>query len=593
MVKEGLSKRNYGQGRTVRNHLMRAVLFSLLITANAGLAMNATVPRQVSTPYPTLTNLAVEWVIEGDDNLNGRVEVSYRRTGESRWLQGMPLRRIPAGENQGVRHNFLWRNKHSGSIFDLRPGTEYEIRLRLHDPDGGAADTTLQAGTRPVPRAWPDGRIIKVNPDNIQVEAINAQPGDILLLAPGYYGDFTVPCSGEPGKPVVFRSDRSHEVINSTFDSISLLRRQHVILEGLTVNGTVDLLHAEEVAVRYCTVNAKFGIVASSAPGARNCYIADNLVTYSIPWTKMGMGSQMVTGGGANQGEGIQITGPGNVICYNRVKGFRDCISTMEGADVFEQKCIDIYNNDIYVGADDGIEADFCMDNCRIMRNRITNCTMGLSSQPGLGGPTYFIRNVMYNLTHSPFKLSRGSRGDVLLHNTVLKVGDGYRVVHNPQYVYSRNNLALGGSGGGPIGKYDTGTGLALFFPAADSTCDLDYDGLGVCGTPFGALIGGQKLISLEQLRKSIWERHAIGVTMDVFASRPPFPDPPVPEREVPDLRLKTGSAAVDAGVVIPGVNDKFAGKAPDLGAYELGQALPHYGPRPAGVDEETLWEDK
>ena len=47
------------------------------------------------------------------------------------------------------------------------------------------------------------------------------------------------------------------------------------------------------------------------------------------------------------------------------------------------------------------------------------------------------------------------------------------------------------------------------------------------------------------------------------------------------DFRLKPGSAAVDAGVVIPNITDGFTGKAPDLGAYELGAPLPQYGPRP------------
>jgi hypothetical protein len=37
----------------------------------------------------------------------------------------------------------------------------------------------------------------------------------------------------------------------------------------------------------------------------------------------------------------------------------------------------------------------------------------------------------------------------------------------------------------------------------------------------------------------------------------------------------------VDAGEVLPGFNDGFTGKAPDIGAYELGQELPQYGPRP------------
>jgi hypothetical protein len=46
------------------------------------------------------------------------------------------------------------------------------------------------------------------------------------------------------------------------------------------------------------------------------------------------------------------------------------------------------------------------------------------------------------------------------------------------------------------------------------------------------------------------------------------------------DLRLHQPSAAIDAGQPLPGLNDGFAGTAPDLCAYEFGEALPHYGPR-------------
>jgi hypothetical protein len=46
------------------------------------------------------------------------------------------------------------------------------------------------------------------------------------------------------------------------------------------------------------------------------------------------------------------------------------------------------------------------------------------------------------------------------------------------------------------------------------------------------------------------------------------------------DLRLQAGSKAIDAGVRLPNINDGFTGSAPDLGALEHGQPLPHYGPR-------------
>jgi hypothetical protein len=36
----------------------------------------------------------------------------------------------------------------------------------------------------------------------------------------------------------------------------------------------------------------------------------------------------------------------------------------------------------------------------------------------------------------------------------------------------------------------------------------------------------------------------------------------------------------VDAGVPLGSVDEGFRGSAPDLGAYELGDDLPPYGPR-------------
>jgi len=47
------------------------------------------------------------------------------------------------------------------------------------------------------------------------------------------------------------------------------------------------------------------------------------------------------------------------------------------------------------------------------------------------------------------------------------------------------------------------------------------------------------------------------------------------------DFRLQPRSAAVDKGTPLPTVTDGFAGRAPDLGALELGGPLAVYGPRP------------
>jgi hypothetical protein len=246
----------------------------------------------------------------------------------------------------------------------------------------------------------------------------------------------------------------------------------------------------------------------------------------------------------------------------------------MEDQHVVNQTCIDIYNNDIYSGVDDAIEADFCFSNCRITRNRITNCYVGLSSQPGLGGPNYFIRNVMYNVIHAAFKLKRFSQGDVVLHNTVVKVGAGLSGNSAMDYAYFRNNLAIGGPDGGVNwGDYGAGPPSAAYIPEPGEHSSFDYDAVGVYGIDYVATIGIQPFSKVE--------KHGIEkITIDEVFTNVEFPNPPVPERAVPDLRPNPGSGVIDAAVVIPNINDNYEGKAPDCGAYEANQRLPHYGPR-------------
>lgn len=563
-------------------------LILLALPACAALAQNATTPGPATTPYPTLVNLAVEWKIEGDDNQNGVVAVAFRRAGERAWHRAMPLRRVPAGESRTTDPIFRWGNRHSGSIFHLQPDTEYEIRLTLTDPDGGSSEKLLRARTRAVPRDPPKPRRRPANPTNLADVAASARPGDVILLEPGRYGKFTVTRDGASRNPIVFRSSGG----SAEFEGIDLRGRRYVHVEAITSNGSIDLLGGEWLVVRRCQVRAKYGIIANNPPGTNNAYIADNDVSGFETWERTRMGAEPPAGFPGNEGEGIQFTGSGNVVCHNRVRGYRDCISFMEDRRAGLQIANDIYNNDIAVGNDDAIEADFAMGNCRIVGNRITNCFMGLSSQPGLGGPTYFIRNVMYNITNSPFKLSRYSSGDVILHNTTVKVGDGMAAPHRGwSHALIRNNLSIGGTGGGMFGKYHSGPGRAVYLPGPETNCDLDYDAVGSHGIPFEGLIRDIRFRSIEEMRAQTQEKHAVLADMDVFAKDVAFPDPAIPEWEVPDLRIRSGSAVEDAGAVLENINDGYRGKAPDIGAYEAGQELPVYGPRRAGVDEGTPWK--
>ena len=63
------------------------------------------------------------------------------------------------------------------------------------------------------------------------------------------------------------------------------------------------------------------------------------------------------------------------------------------------------------------------------------------------------------------------------------------------------------------------------------------------------------------------------------------FQGPPPTIIALQHLSLKPACNAVDAGISLANINAGYNGSSPDLGAYELGQGLPHYGPRPTLPD--------
>ena len=83
--------------------------------------------------------------------------------------------------------------------------------------------------------------------------------------------------------------------------------------------------------------------------------------------------------------------------------------------------------------------------------------------------------------------------------------------------------------------------------------------------------------------RATSQEQHGIELDYDVFVKvRPTDAKRPhaIYESRDHDFQLRPGGRAVDAGCKLANINDGFAGKAPDLGALELGSPMPVYGPR-------------
>src|SRR5260221_12092189 len=142
--------------------LLLLSLFSFRESAGAAENGNRVKPGEFIIDHPTLINLGFEWLIEGDDNRNAQVEVSYRKHGETQWKQGLPLLRLQGEriyQNQSV-FDVVSPNMFAGSILDLEPDTEYEARFVMSDPDGflGQSVKTVTVRTRAEPKRYADGR---------------------------------------------------------------------------------------------------------------------------------------------------------------------------------------------------------------------------------------------------------------------------------------------------------------------------------------------------------------------------------------------------------------------------------------------------
>ena len=173
--------------------------------------------------------------------------------------------------------------------------------------------------------------------------------------------------------------------------------------------------------------------------------------------------------------------------------------------------------------------------------------------------------------------------GVIVYHNTIIAENRTAQRVSNAHF---RNNLFLGTNA--PVGI------SVLGGPTAYST--YDYDGFRPNAgaksqyTWFGPKPGvmvdydappnqGQDFATLADLAKATGqEAHGIEVDYDIFeslrgpATRPDSSQPGRPYEAIDlNFKLEAGGKAVDAGARLPNVNDGFTGKAPDLGALELG----------------------
>jgi hypothetical protein len=136
------------------------------------------------------------------------------------------------------------------------------------------------------------------------------------------------------------------------------------------------------------------------------------------------------------------------------------------------------------------------------------------------------------------------------------------------------------------------GAAYSFQWNSPPSTVQADYSGLllsspGRGGRTASPTLEVRRFATLDEFsRATHQDEHSVTVDYDIFVNVPRLDAQDLKKvqnlykAEDFDSRLKPGSAAIDRGVILPNVTDGFTGRAPDLGALELGQTPPHYGPR-------------
>jgi hypothetical protein len=656
---------------TVRD--LRLLTIVALFSATC-LAQTNTVPGEFLVDPPTLASLGFEWKISGDDNRNARVDVTYRKKGEQQWRQGLPLLRLQheqvfgGAAREGASHyySYVAPNMFAGSLLNLEPGTEYECRFVLTDPDGvkGKAEKTVVARTRQEPQPAAGGHVYHVYPfgykgtkqepafigllaayymgsdqsDHSNALPARVQPGDIIVMHAGLYkdsrfiyggfdravpaygtpfdGTYYLTQSGTPDKPIVIKAAGDGDVIfdgDGCQNLFNLMAGNYNYFEGITVRNTnvafllglKNITGSSGFTLKHSRIENIGRGVQDEWSGSKNVYIADNvfigrhdpnkLQSWWTPavWAKFPGYPAPITSEYA-----VKLYGQGHVVAYNYVANWHDGIDIATYGDPDGTPnaipdrlpvSIDFYNNDFSNMADNCIEADGGARNIRVFENRCFNSAGGaLSAQPTFGGPLYFYRNLVYDATTGgPLKFVDTPAGVLVYQNTFIGQG---RLMGPASNVHFLNNLILGDGFADPILNLRTYTNYSTsdyngFRPNPNVEDAFEWN-----SPPFEVAADYQaqqvtrKFKSLQEYSQATrQEQHSILLDYDVFVNVS-VPDKSDPQRlykpEDFDFRLKPGSRAVDAGILLPSITDDFTGRAPDLGAYELDRPLPHYGPR-------------
>lgn len=473
----------------------------------------------------------------------------------------------PNWDNNGLDGYPLWFDggdgEYRGSIVQLAPATTYEIRLTL--AQGGFTETT-QVTT------WSESFPIS------QTITLAASSSETLVITQG----------GSPSGYVLYTPASGSEAVidvNRNANYNIDVRASYIIIRGLTLRGAATngihfsqdvtnvVIEDNDISDWSSPISSGSNFGTNFGSGIRGkdlnlqrIVIQRNDVHHPAydtkSWCEGFDGSQLGSCNSHSEGpNAIRFTNAlrNSVIRYNTIRSdddhyFNDCLGGEGGTEVgFPGPNSDLYGNYIERCWDNTIEAEYGNKNTRIWGNFMEHSYRHMAIAPAGDGPMYIWRNVINQGRKGPFdtpenrmsafvKFGRDSTGRVyLFHNTMLQTNASGPTI-------GIGNGASGSDGDNLVSRNN------ILHVRNDSDTSVDT--------------GGDNDYNYDLFNGSATqEADGINQAPSYDGGNGPF-----------EHFLQASTPGHDDGVVIPNFNYGFGGSAPDMGAFELGDAPLEFG---------------
>ena len=485
---------------------------ALLLLAAPALALADADVRAVTT----YESAGLYWVAPGG---KADCRVRYRPVGEKEWRIGFDL----------------WfdarNNECRGSVVHLSPGTAYEAEL-------GAGDGPYSRSVRFTtwPQRMPVARTVRVREakETLVIDKGGTPAGYIVYDGGGAVLDA--------------RDDQAHNIVITA----SYVVVRNFVLKGAREDairighGAHDVVIEDNDISGWGRARDDGGAMDLDAGIRAMCLACPEVERVTIQRNRIHDPRH-----GANSWSKAHPQGPqaitfsfcaGNhVIRDNDIRAgegrkFNDAIGGEANFSLhgFPNADSDIYRNRIAGAWDDGIEAEGGNRNVRIWGNYIDDTATGIATTVTAVGPVYIFRNVYDRSRFYEGKPpDQDSRGPFFKAGSSRELGDGRRYLFHNTMRQRRGDGLQNGLGGG----------------------------LGIGGT------GSDQLVNNTWSMNNIYQvwREGVGARSQVGRDNAFEGDLELGPGEAPATRAR------DRGRRIPNFNDDYRGRAPDVGADELG----------------------